>query len=189
LDAVDDARRGVLVAKNNLLPDFDVSGSVAVDTKPGKPNTLEYNTERTTWQGMLELEIPLNRQAERNTFRSALIDLRRAERNHEEFRDQVRVDVRRALRQIALARVTLEIQRQNIPVNEFRRAQVEEFARLGRLGSTRDTIEAEDALRNARNAYAAALSDYRSTILEFLLAAGVLRVGEDGKWVTFEPQP
>jgi outer membrane protein TolC len=118
-----------------------------------------------------------------------LIDLRRAERNHEEFRDQVRVDVRRALRQIALARVTLEIQRQNIPVNEFRRAQVEEFARLGRLRSTRDTIEAEDALRSARNAAAIALSEYRSTILEFLLAAGVLRVAEDGSWVAFGPQP
>ena len=188
-DAVDDARRGVLVAKNNLLPDFDFTGSVAVDTKPGKPNTLEYNTERTTWQGMLELEIPVNRQEERNDFRSALIDLRRAERNHDEFEDQVRAAVRRALRRIALARISVDIQRESIVISEFRRAQVQARADLGKMESTRDTVEAEDALREAKNRFADAESDYRSTILEFLLAAGVLRVGEDGKWVTFEPQP
>jgi hypothetical protein len=189
LDTVDDARRGVRIARNNLLPDFDFSGSVTMDTDPNKPSTVDYNTERTTWRGMLELEIPLNRQAERNTFRSSLIDLRRAERAYEEFRDQVAAEVRRAIRQIELARFSLVIQQESIAVNEFRKAQVDEFSRLGRLTSTRDKIEAENDLRNARNALASASSDYRRTILEFLLAAGALRVEDDGRWRSFTPGP
>ena len=186
LDGVDDARRGQEIAKNNLLPDFNFSGSVTTNTNPNKPSTVEYNTERTTWRGSLDLELPLDRKQERNEFRSALIDLRRAERRYDEFRDQVRAQVRRAKRQITLARLSLAIQEENISVGEFRAAQANEMNRMGRLRSNRDVIEAEDALRDARNDFAAAQSDYWRTILEFLLSAGALRVGDDGRWQTFD---
>ncbi|MHC4089351.1 MAG: TolC family protein [Planctomycetota bacterium] len=189
LDAVDDAHRGVEIAKNNLLPDFNFSGSVSTVTNPNKPNTLEYNTERTTWRGLLELELPLDRKQERNDFRSSLIDLRRAERRYEESRDQVRAEVRRAKRQIVLARLSLEIQDENITVGEFRAAQARAMWEMGRLRSNRDLIEAENDLRDARNTYAARLSEYRRAILEFLLSAGTLRVGPDGKWLTFDFSP
>jgi len=186
LDGVDDARRGVRVAKNNLLPDFNFSGSVTTITNPNKPNTLEYNTERTTWRGLLELELPLDRKQERNDFRSSLIDLRRAERSYDESRDRVRAEVRRAKRQITLAWLSLAIQEENITVGEFRAAQAEEMNRKARLRSNRDVIEAQNDLRDARDNYAAALSAYRRTILEFLLSTGTLRIGDDGKWLTFD---
>jgi outer membrane protein TolC len=189
LDGVDDARRGQEIAKNNLLPDFNFSGSVTTITNPNKPSTLEYNTERTTWRGLLELELPLDRKQERNELRSALIDLRRAERRYDEFRDQVRAQVRRAKRQITLARLSLAIQEENISVGEFRAAQAEEMNRMGRLRSNRDLIEAQNELRDARNDFAAAQSDYWRNILEFLLSAGALRVGDDGRWQTFDVPP
>ncbi|HUU83826.1 MAG TPA: TolC family protein [Phycisphaerae bacterium] len=186
LDSVDDARRGVQVARNNLLPDFDFSGSVGMNTDPDKPDTLQYNTERTTWRGMLELEIPLDRKEERNQVRSAWIDLRRAERRYDEFADQVRAEVRRAIRQITLARTSLAIQAERVVINEFRAAQAAALLDTGKARSTRDKVEAENDLRDARNAYANARADYRRTILEFLLASGTLRVGDDGRWVTFQ---
>ena len=189
LDGVDDARRGATIAKNNLLPDFNFSGSVTMNTNPNKPSTVEYNTERTTWRGLLELELPLDRKQERNEWRSALIDLRRAERRYDEFRDQVRAQVRRARRQINLASLSLVIQKERITIGKFRAAQATAMYDRGRLASNRDVIEAENALRDARNSYAAALSDYRRTILEFLLSAGALRIGDDGKWLTFDSSP
>ncbi len=54
LDAIDDSRRGVLIAKNNLLPFFDFAGSVTMDTDPDRKNSISYNTERTTWRAMLD---------------------------------------------------------------------------------------------------------------------------------------
>lgn len=186
LDGVDDARRGVRIAKNNLLPDFDFSGSVTMNTNPNKPSTVEYNTERTTWRGLLELQLPLDRKQERNDLRSALVELRRAERSYDESRDRVRAEVRRAKRQITLARLTLEIQAEQIAVGEFRAAQAEAMDARGRLASNRDLIEAQNDLRDARNVFAAARSAYRRTILEFLLATGTLRIGDDGKWLTFD---
>ncbi|MFQ5490927.1 MAG: TolC family protein [Phycisphaerae bacterium] len=189
LDAVDDARRAVRIAQNNLLPDFNFTGSVAMNTDPGKPSTVHYNTENTTWRGRFDFEVPLNRQAERNDYRSAWIDLRRAERAYDQFRDGVQAEVRRAMRQIVLARISMEIQKESITINEFRRAQARALFDIGQVSSNRDVIEAENNLRQAKNEMARAEADFRRTILEFLLSTGTLRVGDDGKWLSFDNQP
>lgn len=186
LDAVDDARRNVKISQNNLLPDFNFAGSVALNTDPGKPSTVDYNTERTTWRGLVEFEVPLNRQRERNDYRTSWIDLRRAERAYDQFRDGVKAEVRRATRQIVLARVSIDIQRESISINEFRREHARALFDIGAVSSNRDVIEAENNLRNAKNILAQAEADYRITILEFLLSTGTLRVGDDGKWLSFD---
>ncbi|UCG17730.1 MAG: TolC family protein [Phycisphaerales bacterium] len=185
-DFVDDARRRVLVARNNLLPDFDFRGSVTKDTNPERSDSFSYNSSRTELRGELALEIPLDRKAERNDYRGALIDLRRAERDYDLRRDEVRLDVRDALRRIEETRVSMEIQLKNIEINRFRKDQATELRLKGLLASNRDKIEAENAFRDAKNRYARAQSDYRTAILGFLRDTGTLRVGDQGRLVTFE---
>ena len=192
LDAVDDARRAVAIAKNNLLPQFDLSGSVTLDTDNTRLNSASFNTERATWRGVAELGIPLDRKRERNDYRSAWIGLRRAERLHDEARDRVRVQVRSALRRLKQAHFSMEVQRENININAVRREHAEILFEVGKLSSNRDKIEAENAYRRARDRFAAAESDYRIAILEFLLDTGTLRVGGDGRWIRSDdpaPQP
>ncbi len=184
LDSIDDARRGVLIAKNNLLPDFDFTGSVTMDTDPNQLNSVSYNTERTLWQGALALEIPFDRREERNVFRSSLIDLRRAQRDYERAADTVRLDVRDAYRNLRQARLSMRIQEENVRVNEFRQAQARALFDRGMLQSNRDVIEAQRALQSSRNAYAAALANYRLAILTFLRDTGTLRVDDEGLWLT-----
>ncbi|MFH0980345.1 MAG: TolC family protein [Planctomycetota bacterium] len=183
LDAVDDARRGVLIAKNNMLPDLNFTGSVTMDTNPNEKNSFSYNTERTTWRSMLEMEIPFDRVKERNDSRASLIDLRRAERAYDQAADTVRLDVRRALRRLEEARITMDIQRRNIGINDTRREQARLWFEKGLLRSNRDVIEAENEWRDAVNAFAQAQADYRLAILEFLRDTGTLRVDDDGHWV------
>ena len=182
LDAIDDARRGVLVAKNNMLPDLNFSGSVTEASDPKEKNAFSYNTERTTWRGLLELEIPFDRVAERNKLRSSVIGLRRAERNYGEAADNVRLDVRRALRQLETSRTTMDLQRRSITINETRR----ELARLqydkGQVGYT-VVVDAQNEWRDSVNAFAQAEAEYRLAVLEFLRDTGTLRVGDDGRWV------
>jgi outer membrane protein TolC len=183
LDSVDDARRGVAVAQNHLLPDFNFSGNVSVPTDPALKNSVHYNYDRAVWRGMLDLEVPLDRKAERNMYRSSLITQRRAERMLDQTREQVRLDVRRALRRLEQARFSMEIQRRNIEINEFRRRVARAQFDIGRLTSNRDVIEAENDLRLAKDSFAEALSNYRQVILEFLRDTGTLRVDDDGHWV------
>ncbi len=187
-DAVDDTKRGVDVARNSILPDLDLTGSVAMATDPNQKNALSYNTERTTWRGGIELRLD-DRKTERNAFRSSLISLRRAQRNHEESVDTVRADVRRARRRIEQADNLRLIQAMNVDENEIRLLAARAQFDLGQVDN-QDVVDAENDLLAARNSLARAVADYRVAILEFRLDTGTLRVTDDGRWAApglFEP--
>lgn len=184
-DFVDDARRGVTIGRNNLASRVDLSGSVTLDTDPNRPDLLGYNTERTTWRAGVEVEIPLDRKRERNDYRRSLIQVRRSQRDYEEATDSVRLEVRRAVRRLEQTRASLEIQDEQIRINEVRA----EMARVKRdvgEASNIDVVDAEDDLRDARNAYADALSDYRRAVLEFLRDTSTLRIADNGMWVRYD---
>lgn len=187
-DRVDDARRAVANARNNLLPDLNLSGSVTVVTDPDRQNFATFDADRTTWRGAVDLEIPLNRQAERNAYRAAIIELRRAERAYDLAEENVRADVRDALRRIRRERASVMIARENVEVGVARRDQAEELVRTGRLGN-RDLVEAENDLLRARNDLADAIRGYRQAILAFRRDTGTLRVDDQGRWIRPFPPP
>jgi len=186
-DQLDDFRRAVKITKNSLLPQVDATGSVTLDSDSEHLNSYGFNLERTTWQAGLNVEVPLDRKRERNDYRSSLIRLRRAERDYDQARDTVRLEVRRAQRRIARAHASLDITSENIRINEFRAAMARAKFAVGQLASNRDVVEAEDVLRRARNDYAEALSEFRRAVLEFLRDSGTLRIGDDGRWVHYDP--
>jgi outer membrane protein TolC len=179
-DEVDDAKRGVRVAKNRILPDLDATGSMTMDTDPNRKNSMSYNTERTTWRAALELRMD-DRKTERNAYRASLIGLRRAEREHERRVDSVRADVRRALRRIEEKADLRLIQAMNVDENRLRLEAARAQFDLGQV-SNQDVVDAENELLAARNALAGAVADYRVAILDFRLDTGSLRVTDDGRW-------
>ncbi len=181
-DIVDDARRGVRNADNDLLPQMDFNGSVTFDTEPDKPRVTEFDSDRSTWRASLDFEIPLNRQAERNAYRRSVISLRRAERAYENTTDIVSLEVRRALRRLVRSKFTIGIQDEQIRINRFRKKLAQAKFESGQLTSNRDIIEALNDLRDAENSRASAEADFRSAVLDFLLSTGTLRVDDEGKW-------
>jgi outer membrane protein TolC len=187
LDSVDDARRGVVVAKNRILPDLDVSGSATMSTDPDRKNSVSYNTERTTWRAAIEMRVD-DRKAERNAYRASLVGLRRAERDHEESVDSVRADVRRALRRIEEKSDSRMIRALDVEENTLRLDAARAQFDLG-LADNQDVIDAENDLLGARNALAGAVADYRVAILQFWLDTGLLRVTDDGQWDAFALLP
>jgi outer membrane protein TolC len=180
LDRVEDRQRAVLIAKNAILPDLDLAGSVTMNTDPEHLSSTSYNTERVTWRSTIELSID-DRKSERNSYRAALINFRRAERQHEESVDSVRSDVRRALRRIEQQDRSRQIQELNVEENEVREAAAGAQYEFGRIGIT-DKVDAQNDLLRARNDYAAAIAAYRQAVLEFLRDTGTLRVDEEGLW-------
>lgn len=179
-DRVDDARRGVHIARNAILPDLDANGSITIDTDPDRLNSARYNLERTTWRATLGLRID-DRKTERNAYRASLVRTRRAERDHDRTVDVVRADVRRALRRITVQQKLRAIQETQVEENELRLEAARAQFDLGQI-SNRDVVDAEDALLTARNDLASAISSYRSAILEFRRDTGTLRVTDDGQW-------
>jgi len=179
LDQVDDRRRGVSVARNAILPDLDIDGSVNLDTNPDKLGTYEYDTtERSDWRAGIELRVD-DRKRERNAYRESQVILRRAERAYELLADNVRVEVRRAMRRIIQQAKLREIQELNVAENEFRVAAAREQFNLGR-STNQDVVDAENDLLAAKNDLAAAVAAYRIAILEFRRETATLRVTDEG---------
>jgi outer membrane protein TolC len=188
LDRVDDARRGVAVAENNLLPDLQAYGSVQMDTRTDVDSVLGYNSELKTYRAGLQLEIPLDRVAERNRLRRSQISLQQTQRNYEEARDTVILQVRESMRQVQLQLDSLEIQRRNRDVALLRRRSARMWFDLGKKDN-RDVVEAQQNLLEAQDRLAEAVATLRRAILTFRLNTGTLRVNDEGQWYTPVAEP
>lgn len=181
LDGIDDAKRGVVVARNAILPELNLSGSMTMNTDPVELNSMSYNTERTTWRGLVELSTN-DRYAERNAYRRSFITLRQAERAYDVSADRVRSDVRRALRRVEQSENNREIQRLSVVENEERERAAEELFRLAQR-TNQDVVDAQNDLQRARNAFAAAEAGVRRAILEFRRDTGTLRLTDEGEFL------
>lgn len=183
-DAVDDVRRGVAIAKNSILPELNVTGSVSIDSdSTGDSGTLgnvNFRHDRTNWQAGLVLSMS-DRQTERNAYRATLVNLRRSRRDYELALENVRADVRRAIRRIVQQEKTRAIQRINVKENEQRLEAARAQYDLGK-STNQDVVDTENELLLARNDFAAAVTAYRIAILRFRLDTGTLRVTDEGRW-------
>jgi outer membrane protein TolC len=178
-DQVDDARRGVAISRNALLPDLNWNSTLTFDTDPNHFNLGAFNFERANWRTEIVLGLPLERTAERNELRRQLINVQRAQRAEVDQAERIRADVRRAINNILLQERSVAIQRKAVEVAERQR----EFARIqyeyGNIDN-RDKIDAENAWVSARNQLNLAQTERWGAILQFRLATETLLVEEDG---------
>jgi outer membrane protein TolC len=177
-DQIDDAKRGVAIAKNALLPDLDWTSSLTFDTDPEHYKLGAFEHARATWR--TEVMLSMNdRFRERNAYRSSLIDVRRAQRSHTDQLERVRADVLSAINQIRLQGLTLGIQQRRLDVAENNRAHAEYLFEKGRA-SNREYVEAQNEYIGAQNSLNSAKTSRWTALLNFRLATGTLRVDEDG---------
>jgi outer membrane protein TolC len=179
-DRVEDALRRVKVAANDLLPGLDLSASASVDNE-GDSSVVDFQADRADFTAGFELDLPLDKLSERNTYRRRLIDHARACRDFQELRDQVIRDVREAWRQYLRANRSYEIQQKSVTLAEGRVESTTMLWEAGRRVQARDFLEAQEALVRARNQLASALVDYKVASLELARDMGILAVGDNGE--------
>jgi outer membrane protein TolC len=122
--------------------------------------------------------VPIDRVAERNAFRSSLINFERARRNYEQLRDQTVSDVRQSVRSVRTAQSTLEIQRKAIEVARRQLDYANELLTQGQA-QARDVTDALASLLQAQTSYDRARADLQIQVLTFLRDTGTLRVDPD----------
>ena len=179
VDRVADAERKVEVARNGLSPDLDLNLGATVATEANKP--FRFRSDTAVRTAGLGLNLPINRKAERNAYRAALIRLEQSRREQAQAQDELKRDVRRAWRRLDEARESYRIQEQSVALAQRRVESVSLLLEAGRA-STRDLLEAQNALLSAQDALTAALVDYRLALLELWRDTGLLRVDERGIW-------
>ena len=179
-DRVTDARRDVLIAKNNLLPDLDLEGDLFLPTSETIfTNSGDLDAGDGAYEVALTLDLPLDRKIEYTDYRASLIRLERQKRDRQVSRDRVALEVRAAVRAIKQSRYIVQLQDRAVQINERRAEQIEINQRdLG----PEEVIDVQEDLLDARDDRDAAESDLRVSILEYLLATGQMRIGSDGRW-------
>ena len=184
-DAVDDAERKVVVAADNLGAELNLIGSVGV----GSPSGTDFQRlqfQNGTYALGLEADLPLDRKAERNAYREALIALEQRQREHENDVDEAELDVRSAYRLLQEAAERYRTQKSSLELSETRVESTTFLLQAGRV-TTRDLLESQDALLGAQNNVTAALVDHAVAKLSFFRDIGVLQVRPDGLWDQSSP--
>jgi outer membrane protein TolC len=178
-----DAQRGVIVAADALGAELTLLGkanlgqSRSLATANLKDSSLDIN--EGIYTGLLTLDLPLERTAERNAYRESYITLERAVREFQKLEDDIKLSVRNRLRDMLEAREGLITQTKAVELAEKRVKSVNLFLEAGRA-QIRDLLDAQDSLLTARNALTAALVNYRSAELEFQRDAGILKIDKNG---------
>ncbi len=177
-DRVVDARRDVLVARNQVLPDLNLSAGASIGSDDQNDNAgFSLDPKDADWDASVTFGLPLDRRTERLQLRQTAIALQQRERTYDQFRDNLLLDVRRSARGIDLARRQLELAEYRVEIN-VRRRQEQELKRDEI--PTRTRLETEADLLDALNARDQAATDLRIAILNFLRDSGQLRVAQEG---------
>ncbi len=188
---VKDAKRGVVVAADDLRAGLTLLGTTSVGESRGissaDSDDVALATDKMTHSALLELDLPLERTSERNAYRKSLLDLEAAVRDFQETEDQVKLQIRDRLRALALARESIVIQAQAVELARKRVHSTDLLLQAGRA-AIRDLLEAQEDLLNAENSLISALVSYRTSEWALQRDMGVLQVTVHGLWQEFDPE-
>jgi outer membrane protein TolC len=179
-EKLEDAGRKLEVAENAFLPGLDLVGGASV-TGVERRGFSEPDWKVMEWNVGLDLDLPLDQKDERNSYRSALIDLGRAGRELELAVDNIKLQVSDDWRGLDQAKRNYENAVLGVNLNQRRVEEQELRAELG-LGKALDLVDAQNALLSSQNELTDALVAHTIARLRFWRDMGILMIEQDGKW-------
>ena len=173
---LDDTRRAVTIAADNLRYDPVLKGSVSYGKTQSSGKT---DADHVNYSLMLDSNLPWDMRDERNAYEAAVRALETAERAMAIKEDATRQLIRDDIRSLNSAWNSFVIQSEALEVAARRVRSTTLFQQAGR-SSTRDLLEAEAALLSARNSVIGAIVDYRMAGLKLRRDMSVLTITEEG---------
>jgi outer membrane protein TolC len=181
---VTDSWRKVLVAANALKADLNLVASANQATAIGQNGIINFASDQAQYSVGLRFDGPLNRQAERNAYRTALINYQRERRTYMALSDQIEQAVRRDLRQLELQKLNFEIARLTL-ISATRQLEASrQRILMGRdaagSSSTLDILNALNAQLGARNALSGGYINYEQLRVQLLLDLEAMQLDSRG---------
>ncbi len=179
-DAIIDAQRKVYVAADGFRADADLVGSVGVtSSRRADRGTVDWMREE---YGLgLQIDLPLDRVAEQNVYRKALITLNERQREYELAADTIALEVRQAHRNLTEAAERYKVLLEALELAQQRFNNTFLLLQHGKVSSRR-VLQAQSDLFDAQNDAGQALLDYTIATLKFYRDTGALQVLPDGMW-------
>ncbi len=183
-DQLQDAERRVELTRNLLRPRVDLTSSVTLRSDPNDVSGMAWpQPERYSYSAGLDVDPGLDRTAERNAYRSALIARDRAARSVEQQADEIRLQVRDGWRALDQAKRSYEISEVGVKLAERRVEEQDLLAELGRARA-QDQVDAQNDLVSSRNQRTQALVAHTIARLQFWNNLGILYIKDRGQWET-----
>jgi outer membrane protein TolC len=185
-----DAQRAVLVAADALRAGLTLTAGGTAGGRRGFGSAdspgAGLHLDRGVYAADALLDLPLERTAERDAYRSSLISLSQAARASQSLEDTIKLQVRDDLRNLIQSREGYRIQVLAVALAIRRVKSTQLFLEAGRA-QMRDLLDAQQSLLDAQNALSAALVNYRVGELTLQRDLGLLQVDEKGNWHEYQP--
>jgi outer membrane protein TolC len=176
-DAVADAALQVKVANNGLAPVVDLVFSGNAPSAQARMG--QFNFMQGTYSAGLNVGLPLDATAGRNTLRGSLIALDQAERAAADLTDNIKLQVRSDWITMQEAKQSYEIQRKSVELAQRRVESTMLLLQAGRA-ITRDLLEAQTSWHDAENALVTALVNHTNARLALWRDIETLSVNTEG---------
>jgi outer membrane protein TolC len=179
-DNVDDAHRKIMVAIDSLGAGLNLTAGMSAGSEP-PTNFDKLMFNEGNYSLGLSADLPLDRKSERNSYRTALITLQQRQRDYDDAKSKVELDVRNSYRRLLQEADSYITQKKSLDLAQ-KRVDISDLLWQTGRASTRDILESQDALLSAQNSLTAALVDHTIAKLTFFMDIDVLQVKPDGMW-------
>jgi len=177
-ERLEDTRRALKLSADPLRPDLTLTSSFgALGRASG--NFTGQDVGRDSLTVGLDLSLPVDRVDEANNYRRAQISAAQAERDYEQFRDTLVLEIRSSFRELERRRQSLDIQEELIASQEKNVKIAQIRFEQGKV-SNRDVTEAQEAMLEAKNRLISERVNYEISRLGLLRALGILFIDEQG---------
>jgi outer membrane protein TolC len=183
-----DAQRHTEVAADALKADLSLVGLYS----PANDNSRRYafgadpgdlQRIRDRYEATLRLDLPLDREIEKNNYKRTLIYLAQQQRNHQKMTDQVTLEVRKAYRDARESGQRYTTLKEGCQLARQRLDNTLNLMQYARADS-RDVLDAQKDYYQAQEAFVEAVFNYSVAILELYRDTGMLWIKPNGQWET-----
>jgi len=161
---VEDAQRAVAIAQDGMRAEFTIGGSVSAGDSRGLSTADSSNSTpnfgKGRFQGLIHIDLPLNRKKETKFLRESIINLQQAIRNYQEREDQLKLSLRSAIRSIERVLENYKIQKNSLDLAKRRVERANLLLKAGRI-EIRDLLEAQESFVLSQNALTDTVVNFR----------------------------
>jgi outer membrane protein TolC len=180
-DQQEDNVRKVRLAADRLKPQLDFTANAGIVSPQQDHGFAVPELQRYNWNAGLNLDLPLERKSERNSYRSALISQAQSARALDQLGDQIELQIRDSWRTLEQDKRTYEINVLGVKLAERRVEEQDLRAEFGRANAL-DQVDAQNALNSSKDQRTQALVAHTIARLQFWNNMGILYIKDNGQW-------
>ncbi|HQE81794.1 MAG TPA: TolC family protein [Candidatus Hydrogenedentes bacterium] len=189
--AIESARINKTVARNSLLPQLDIGGSVSQGGRgPDKNDVFDGIKDRTDNSYTINIQgsVPIGNRTARGQYQRSRIEVSEAERQLDKARQDIMLAVRTAYITIETNRTLVESSKQSRKLQEVNVSAEEKRLELG-LTSSYQVLDMQDDLTAAQSQEVQATIALEKAFVDLRLAEGSLLNMLGIEFVAPEPEP